>query len=224
MATTVMSASFSFLASGPQFSVDIPSYFDPLPELASPLDNGRGARSFVFRPAFADGGITDSLPAWTVTDRDGRLVEVHERIETPPLWWLRWQLSNGALYTHLREEDGSEIAAATAESVSVVETDGAAPFILAYPPLSFAASARPDYAERALFLSPSKGEEFNITLQRPSAFAERQVATVALSNTGGLVVLRVGLRFGLEGLVWAGDDRAAADEIVTGLLNTLREG
>lgn len=224
MVMTEMETAFSFLASGPTFRLRLPADFDPVPELSSPLDNGRGGRSFIFIPSNRDEGVTDSVPLGTLVDRDGRSVDLYERVAPPPLWRLRWQLRSGAVYTHLREEDGVEMAEVTVASVSIVEeTTGRTPFVLAYPPLVFAGSSRPGYQEEAIYFSSARGDGWSVTLQRPSFMKPGTVAIAPKQNTGGLVAIKAGLDFGIELSVWAGTDRFAGEAIVAMVRGSLRE-
>jgi hypothetical protein len=100
---STVEVTFSFLVSGPAFRLLIPADFDPVPELNSPLYNGVGGRDFTFHPKQRDVPAEGYVFLGTISDRDGRAVELFERIEPPPIWWLRWPLNAGSLYTHLRE-------------------------------------------------------------------------------------------------------------------------
>jgi hypothetical protein len=105
MSTT--SATYSFLTTGPGYSFILPNDFDSRPTLSSPLENGRGGRSFDYVPAPRDqGNPSGSVLIDVLRDASDRAVELFWRLEEPPMWWLRWHLESGYLVSHLREEDG----------------------------------------------------------------------------------------------------------------------
>lgn len=216
----------SFLASGPRFQLELPDYFDSLPELDSPLFNGIGGRAFSFIPTSRDQGVDDGHELLsTLEDSDGRPVDFYWRTDPPALWLLRWQLSNGALYTHLRAEDGSDMAETTVKSISLVEeADAGAPFLVIDDPLKFAASAAPGYQETAQYFSDRRGIGWAVTLQRPGFMAGGSRAKAPKAHTGGLALVRAGVGYGMELTVWAGKDDEAANDIVSLVSNTLSEG
>jgi hypothetical protein len=208
---------FSFLASGPQFELDLPEFFDGPPELDSPLFNGIGGRAFSVLPAGRDEGVDGGHELLgTLEDSDGRPVEFYWRTDPPALWLLRWQLASGALYTHLRGEDGSDMAETTVKSVSVVEDpETGAPFLLIDDPMVFAASAAPGYQETAQYFSAERGVGWGVTFQRPGFMPAGRRATAPRAHTGGLALVRAGLGHGMEVTVWAGREQKTADEVVT---------
>lgn len=147
---------FSFLTAGPIFGLELPDDFEPVPETSSPLtiDNGHGHRSYDFVPAAFEPAISeDNRLLRKMADREGRTVEFYERPEDPPQWYLRWLLSNGALYTHLREAEGPEWAPIIVANLTIVERGGMPPVLLPEPPLGRGASSRAGYHERATFAS-----------------------------------------------------------------------
>jgi hypothetical protein len=144
---------FSFLTAGPTFGLDLPDDLDRLPELSAPLAGGYGARSYDFVPAAHDAGMPESRLLRKTTDRDGRTVELYEAVGAPPQWYLRWILSNGALYTHLRDEEGPQRAQTYVASLGIVERKGLPPFLLPERPLRRAVFAQPGYQEFAIFRS-----------------------------------------------------------------------
>ena len=222
---TVSTATFAFLASGPRFSLDIPAEFDPLPDLSSPLLNGKGGRSFVFHPTARDAGLDpgDNILVGKLSDRDGRVVDLFERVAAPPLWRLRWSLAAGTLYTHLREEDGAEMAATTTANISVVEApDSGLPFVIAYPPLEFGASAWPGYQEEAVFASTLRGDGFSIALERPGTLRVTDAFIQERSASGGLAVIRLGLGQGIDATVSLGTDMPATEAAAVLLRESLR--
>lgn len=204
------STHFSFLASGPSFDVELPTYIDRLPELSTPLHNGIGGRSFVFIPQNRDVPPEASSKVEDLVGGDGRPVEFYKRPGAPVLWWLRWPLTAGALYTHLREEDGVQMAQPTASAISVIEDDATGrPFITFTDPLTYAASANPGYLESVYYLSAQQGDGWGLRFQRPSFLAPTKAVTKDL--TGGGVLLRLGLGDSVEAQIWAGDASAAGD-------------
>lgn len=95
---TVEAVGFSFLTAGPGYQMELPQRFDRLPELSSPVNfyETGGARYVDFLPAARDSGITEKHRALGVLPgRDGRMVEVFERIGSPAQWYLRWPLQGG---------------------------------------------------------------------------------------------------------------------------------
>ncbi|MDP9203302.1 MAG: hypothetical protein M3P26_15415 [Gemmatimonadota bacterium] len=212
---------FSFLTAGPMFELQLPIDFGPLPWLSSPLRNGIGGRSFDFVPTTIDQGLQDGSVLIDVLEgRDGRFVELYERPDPPLTRWLRWQLSNGAIYTHIREVDELRMASVTATSLSIVEDPaGGPPVIMPEAPLRVGASTRPGYQEIASFLSPSRGDGWTVVLQRPS-FVPLGSQMIA---SGDPVAIRAGSSFGIEVQVLAGMDRAAGETITSALLASLAE-
>jgi hypothetical protein len=217
---------FSFLAGGPRFELELPAYFDALPELDSPIFNGISGRSFTFLPQGRDQSVdVDSTFLRALVDAGGRTVEFYERVDPPQLWWLRWQLSTGALYTHLRSEDGVTMAEKTVGSISVVEdSDTGTPFLLPEAPLSLAASAAPGYQETAMYFSAERGEGWSVTLTRPGFVPAGSIAVAPTDNTGGLVVMRAGIGQGVELTVSAGRDNEAAEEVLSMAMDSLTQG
>jgi hypothetical protein len=224
MTTVTTDVSFSFLTSGPRFRVSLPGYFDAVPEMTAPLSNGIGGRAFNFHPTNRVREITGAVYLGTLTDHDGRTVEFHERIEPPTIWLLAWRLSSGALYTHLREEDGPGMADVTVANISVVEAPpGGLPVVLPYPPLEFAASSRAGYHEEASYFSDERGLGWGISFVRPGFTPAGKVMYAPLDEMAGEAVVRVGLGSGVEALVVTGADLAAGQETATMLLDTFTE-
>jgi hypothetical protein len=171
--------------------------------LNAPLYNGVGGRDFTFFPDDRDERAQDSVFVRELTDRDGRPVELYERVDTPPLWWLRWPLSRGALYTHLREEDGEKRAETTARNISVKENENGLPTVLAYPPMALDMTKVRDFGEEATFYSEARGTDWSITLRRPAAMSKGDRYMASERNTGGLAVIQVGLGSDVEALIVA---------------------
>ncbi|MDP9206484.1 MAG: hypothetical protein M3P12_13690 [Gemmatimonadota bacterium] len=154
-----------------------------------------------------------------LTDRDGRPVELYQRPDPPPFWWIRWQLLNGAIYSHIREEDGVEMAGVTAHSVSIVgESPGETPVVLAEAPLLVGASTQPGYQEVATYVSPLRGDPWSVSLQRPGFVPDGS----QMITSGAPIAIRAGTPFGIEVEVVAGD-REGGLEIVSEVLKTLAE-
>ncbi len=218
-----LQANFSFLTSGPGFKLQVPEDFDTTPELSSPILNGHGGRRFDYVPASRDVNPPNVELVRTLQDRDGRLVELYFRLEPPPLWWLRWHLTSGFIYSHLREEDGEGMADVTVKSLSIVESPEATPVLLMDPPLGFAASAVPDYEETAVFSSPKRGPTWGITLQRPGFLKSTSIIVAPTSVTGGIVNLAAAAGFGLDVRVWSDDDVAGGKELVSMVQGSLTD-
>jgi hypothetical protein len=224
MLTSGKTIQFSFLTSGPKFSVQIPVDFVEIPILSSPLVNGVGGRSFDYAPQSLDPGIDEAIEfVRSLSDPEGRKVELFWRLEPPPMWWLRWTLSNGALYSHLREEDGDEMADATVANLAIVEDpQTGAPFLIPSEPLRFVSSTAPTYQERAAFMT-GQHRDWNIVLQRPGFIREGSVYSAPAIVAGGAPVLRAGLRYGLEAQVWAGQDLTSCQEMLATIADSLSE-
>jgi hypothetical protein len=216
--------SFSFLTSGPKFRVSLPSYFDELPEMTSPVSNGIGGRSFNFHPTNRVREMTGTTFLGTLEGRGGHSVEFHERIESPTMWVLAWRLARGSLYTHLREEDGPSMADVTVANLSIVEDSlSGLPVLLPYPPLVFAASSRAGYHEEASYFSDERGDGWGISFVRPGFTPPGKIMYAPLDEMGGQAVVRVGLGSGVEALVVAGSDLAAGQEAAEMLSTTFEE-
>lgn len=217
---------YSFLTSGPRFRFSLPSDFDRLPFLSSPIRGANGGRSYDFVPALHDVGRSD--PGHThvsdLTDKDGRTVEVYERLEKPTLWWLRWPLQNGALYTHLREEDGLATANTVVASISVVEDPGGGtPSVLPDPPLRRGASTRAGYQEEAIYFSSERGALWSVDLKRPGYVAQGKILQVPPEHVEGRAVFRGGAAAGLEVNVTADTDQDEGRRIAAMIIESLRE-
>jgi len=215
-----MDVTFSFLVSGPTFRLTLPADFDPVPELNAPLFNGIGGRDFTFHPKQRDVPAEDYVFPGTMSDRDGRSIELFERIEPPPIWWLRWPLSAGALYTHLREEDGVEMADVTAASMSVVETDDGLPFVLPYPPLGVDMVRVNGFAEEVTYFSQQRGPMWNVTLRRPGFLVPGGVEFAPTVNTGGRVVITAGIGAGAEAMIVAGEFLSDGEDLATMVMDS----
>ncbi len=198
MFETAKTVGFSFLGAGPQFSVDIPEEFDAVPEMTTPILNGFGGRNLVFIPGQrVEPMEDDNVLIDRLADRDGRPVEYYQRIPTPPLWRLKWDLLAGCLYTHLREEDPTEMVQTTLASLSIMESGPEnLPYAAVYPPLAFGASQLPDYQERVLFTSEQVGEGATLYFQRPTELSDGDV--LVPNGYAGLGVIRVGLGSDVE--------------------------
>jgi hypothetical protein len=224
MATAIVATQFSFLASGPTFQVSIPEYLDSLPEMTTPLMNGHGGRSFDFVPYERDDPPWDELEFLrTISDPAGREVEFYKRIEPPPVWVLRWKLTNGILATHLREIDGEEWADVTVASLSIVETEGGLPFLLPETPLRFLSTSAPGFQEEITFFSKAKGDGWSVTFQRPGFAVPSAIVQSPLENTGGMILLKTGLSYGIDVQVWSGFEFDTARDVVRTILNTFSE-
>lgn len=221
---TLTEAGFSFLVAGPKFRLLLPSDFEPVPSLSSPLRFGKGGRSFDFVPAHRDRGVTEEhrMPG-TLKDRVGRSVELYERLGQPPQWYLRWLLGAGALYTHLREEDGVDMAEPIVAALDIVEGDSAGtPFLLLNPPLKSAVLAWPGYQEFATFRSPVR-PGWAVVLQRPSFLSPGQTMVAPGGEAGGDVILRAGANYGMEVQVVSGTDLLGGEELLNTVLDSLAE-
>jgi hypothetical protein len=212
---------FSFLTAGPMLGLELPDDFETLPELSAPLTVSDGGvyRSYDFVPAAHDDGMAEHRLLGTMEDRDGRTVELYEQLDPPPQWYLRWILSNGALYTHLREEEGPDRAPLYVESLGIVERDGLPPFLLPESPLGRGVLARPGYQEFALF-SSTKGPDWALILQRPGYLANGRVMR---DPNNSKAVLRGGACCGIEVTVLSGDDVAAGRQRMSTVRSSLSE-
>lgn len=219
MSMTTTEVRFSFLTSGPRFQLELPPDFDRLPSLSTPINNGVGARSFNFHPARIEPDLAGAGRLLTTsTDRDGHAVEVYERLELPQTWWLRWPLANGALTTHLREEDGVDMVDVVIAGLAIVEdASGGTPFLLPDPPLVAEVTADGGYQEFSTFWSANR-EGWSVRLQRPSFVSP---GTVMVLPGSDFAILRAGTESGVEVQVTAGGDLAGGQELLSGVLTSL---
>jgi hypothetical protein len=227
MGQLTLEANFSFLLTGPAFHLQIPEDFDEVPQLSSPLSNGIGERSFDYLPSSRDDGITEAVRSrGAIQGRDGRTVELYERIDRPDaerLWWLRWNLRNGAIYTHLREEDGVNMAEVEAKSLTIVERGpGGTPSLLPDAPLRPAVSLRPGFQELALFQS-KRAPEWTLEFRRPGFIPTGKVMRAPETLVGDALYLRAGTSYGMEVAVSGSKDLAGAEQILSTAVESLRE-
>jgi hypothetical protein len=211
-------AKFSFLTAGPTLRLRLPDDFDVLPDLSSPLTIGddQGARSFDFIAYSRDKGIQEpNRVVGTLTGRDGRSVEVYERLDPPQQWYLRWILSSGALYTHLREEDGVARAESIAASLGIVE-NGGAPFLLADRPLGRGVSTNPGYQEIAIFRSLMR--TWVVELQRPGYLSRGRVMRLPNREQA---IHRAGGPFQVEVTVQSEADVEGGRELIKDVVDSL---
>jgi len=214
-------ARFSFLTAGPTIVFHLPADFDETPELSSPVANPNGARSVDFLPLRRD--FTDlegySLSR-TFIDAFGRAVHVYRWPFEPAQWFLRWRLSSGSVWTHLREEDGEEMADLIVGCLTVIEEeDTHLPFVLIEAPLRRAVSSRPGYQEFASFFSPMR-PEWSVTFLRPSYLSEGEIV---VKPDGRQAVVRVGCPLGLEAQVVAGSDAEGARSFAESICGSVVE-
>lgn len=192
---------FSFLTTGPEYSLQVPSEMPAVPYLHSPIVSGGGARTFAFTPSPAAEEVAGRMAVEgtllrELSDRDGRQVQLYRRAEDPPVWWLVWTLRSGCLTTHLREQDkGADLADAVVGSISVSD-DRPTPFIFLFPPMRLGVSARPGYQEDAITLrEEADGGAVRIIVVRPGYIPEGEVVA---DSTTGFARLRAGALDGLE--------------------------
>lgn len=86
----------------------------------------------------------------TLEDPEGRTVEVLRRIGGPPQWFLRRSLATGALYSHLREQDGPTLAEPTIAEMRVRDSINGLPMIAHDYPFESAVSSRADLHQLAV--------------------------------------------------------------------------
>jgi hypothetical protein len=196
---------FSFLTSGPNYALHVPDGFAALPTLDSPLFNGIGGRSFTFIPAAEETSLdSDSTRLDDLVGGDGRTVEFYKRLEDPPLWWLRWPLTLGSVYSHLREEDGESFGPATASAISISEAASGLPFLSFAAPMKFGASAVPGFQETVRFGPADAKTARGLSLTRPG-FLKRGEVRAHGRNNDNLSQVRAGLDDGIELSTWARD-------------------
>jgi hypothetical protein len=160
------------------YNLVLPDDFEEVPELSSPVS----ARSFDFvRP---EHDVHPPEPIETLEGRDGRHVEVAVLTDDPPQWSLRWELSNGALYTHVRGADGGrERAEIVASSITIRDSAcGPGPEIEVHPPLEPSVS-EPPYQQHASFTSLQR-KEWTVIIERPSRLPQGKTV-VRAGDFGG---------------------------------------
>lgn len=219
---TTLDTRFWFLTTGPRFQVSLPADFKTPGHLTTPVSNGVGARSLIFMPADADPGVEGLARLIDMgVDRDGRPVQFYERLDPPLTWWLRWPLVNGALGTHVREEDGLGSARTVIANVSLVqERLDEPPFVLLYPPLRTVVSSRPGYQEVGTFVS--QREEWSVSLYRPGFLREGQMVVMPEWEVANRSLVRAGATAGIEVLV-GGPDLAACRALAGEVAESLKE-
>lgn len=221
-APTSVRTAFSFLTAGPRFAVAIPAEFGSIAELSSPLANPNGARSFDFLPSGRSNGIPENYSVVdTLIDPAGRSVNLYRWPYDPPQWYLEWSLANGALWTHLREEDGTDMASVTVDALRIIEApNGSTPVVVVRPPLRLAVSGRPGYQETAVFTAADH-PAWMITLARPPYLSAGQVVARP-DSPSQFPVVRAGTRVGLE-IQIAGTDLQQVKDQVAVLVDSIAE-
>jgi hypothetical protein len=216
MATDRQMMTFSFLTSGPTFTVEIPTGLQSVPELESPLVSGIGPRAFVFTPdpegqLLSEGMSREGELLRTLTGPGGRVVQLYRRLDPPLTWWLHWRLSGGVLTTHLREYDGVDRVDGLVENLSVVE-DGPTPFLLLSGSLRRGVNGVPGYQERASVWTADT--DLTVTFLRPGFVSPGRVTA---SRSGGRIHLRAGAIGGMEMQVSAASAEEARETLDLGL-------
>lgn len=224
MATTRLQ--FSFLTSGPAMQVDTDASVQSLPELSSPVINGAGGRSFTFSPNPQGAVILDGLRAQSefltqYETRDARIMFVYRRIEEPLLWWLLWELPNGCVASHLREQDGADQAAVTASALEIID-EPPTPTLLLGSPLLPAVSDSPGYVESAFFLPRDASTQVSLRFIRPGFLADGQFVTNVTDNW---VTVRAGAGEGTEAQIFMpGTDVQEAQTLLAATVSTFSSG
>jgi hypothetical protein len=138
---------------------------------------------------------------------------------------LRWPLSSGALYTHLREEDGEEMADVTIQSLSVTEGKTGLPFLLAYLPLAFDVDPSRPAVEEAMYFSGASGfVGSSIRFSRPGFLAQGEVLVAPAFARGGATVIRAGVGEGTEVQLVTLEEVDQAEQVVTAIAGSFRVG
>lgn len=187
-----------FLMSGPPFEIEVPSSLHPVPQIVSPLDiTGSGTgRECAFVPAQLDQGLAPEL-----FDRlddlegcDGRWVEAWPRNDGE-MWFLRWPLTAGLVYVHIRVEDGFESSAQEIVSnLHIYEDAAGIPTVTPDAPLARMASREQGYMEVITFFETDGDHiEGSVDISRPGSLA-RGAETVKHSvvNPGKIDLIRGG--------------------------------
>lgn len=228
MITAPHEMAFSFLTTGPELSLQIPSEVSAVPQLTSPIVSGIGARTFAFTPDPADETLSAGMEAGgnllrELSDRDGRPVQLFRRKADPPIWWLRWPLEGGCVTTHLREMDGgAERAGIVVANISISD-ERATPFLFLFPPLRLGVNSRPGYQEDATAWNwHASGEAgIGITIMRPG-FLQEDV--VVVDSSMGVARVRGGADGGIEVQVAAPSGLEEARAVLDLALQSLASG
>jgi hypothetical protein len=223
MGDQAVEVGFSLMLSGPRMRASLPAGFHQMPELSSPINSGFGARSFDFLPEGRDPGISeeDYGLARTAIDSEGHPVELYEPTGSTPQWFLRWSLSRGSLYSHLRSQDEVDQVDQVIDGLTIDE-EGGTPFLLLDPPLKSAVSARVGYQESVVFFDGDPAERI-ASIQRPGYLRRGEMRAVPADQTGEWSAVRGGGPQGLEVIVNSKRGRGDARGVVEMILNTLRE-
>jgi hypothetical protein len=187
MTSTVTSTEYqtvrtAFLSAGPVLNCEIPADYHPTPQLRAPVSldpaDARNARECAFVPSALDnGGVArhNYERVGSLDGADGRSIELYWQAD-PGQWFLRWALSSGAVYIHVRKkDDGREFVDLIAQHLHIYDVGGGTPSILADPPLGRGVSSLPGYHEEVdFFLLEAPGFQFGvdpfpgvISLKRP---------------------------------------------------------
>jgi hypothetical protein len=199
--------------------LSLPEAFRAQPKLSSPLtiDRGTRPRSVDFIPGDQDIGVPGFDRIESRDGSQGREVEVYERLGLTSIWYLRWPLTEGFLYLHLREEDWPGYAGVVVDNLEIVEEIGAPPFLLPSSPLSVAVSENVGYQEHASF--GALEQDWAVFLRRPGFLRPGQL----MEYPDEKAILRGGGAFGIEVTVMSSTDRAAGEDLLDLVLESLDE-
>ena len=202
---------FSFLTSGPEVSVQMGA-LGTIPELASPIVSGVGARTWVFTPDPEASTLLSSMQGAgelvrSEEDSDGHPVEVIRRDDSPLVWWVVWRVISGIITTHLREVDGLDRVDTMLSSATVLDSQSA-PFVLLRKPLFTVTSDRPGMQESALYVRDDDSTHW-VQFIRPSFLPMGKF--VKADSTSGYGFLRAGLEGAIE--VQLSSARPSSDSI-----------
>lgn len=211
---------FSFMLAGPTWSLGLPADFVTRPALSSPIQSGFGARIAVFTPGETGQALVDTLLAENelvedFTDATGRVVHFVKRAETPETWWLIWRLTEGAITTHIRPEEGPDLAPDIASAIEVAISDAGTPVLLLRRPVSAAVASTAGLQEIATFT----GDGAAVCLVRPAFVKEGEVYAGDLEAGAQL---RAGLADGVELQVF-GQTRAQVAKLLDEIKPTFSE-
>ena len=199
----------NFLAAGPVYSFSLPEQFSSPPSTSTVVDFGSGGREIVFRPSATDEGFAN--PEYVLqtetSDSVGHTVEIFQHNVQPRSWVMRWQLEQGALYTHVRDLEGFDTVAFVVKELGIVTNSVTSlPQLVLGSGLTLAVSMIPGYQERVTYSvsnlgsSNSDGGIVAVILARPSTLGP---GIVQIGEAAGGASVMMGIGFGIHSTVVA---------------------
>ncbi len=215
----------SFMMSGPPLRLSVPAEFAAAPAQASVVNiggfNGRVGRQIAFIPWHLSPETFDQSDRYRAVETvpaGDREVEIYQRVDGEQ-WCLLWRLASGIVMTHVRKDDGYEVARTVATKLEIFDEGEDGVTVLASEPLRRYAERRPGYQELIqLFATTDDVVQGYIEIRRPGNLARG--ARSSLETSAG-ETLQVGLRSNLEVAVEVHSSLAmSAETAIEGIVAT----